>query len=331
MGAVHTIKWLVEDSPHQETMLGSDRKKTALPYSPEIGSGFTEHIDLHDGITLIQTRHFFTGEDRPEEIELGNFSVKFSTPMFFFLITHSGLKKIKSNIHNKIIESYSGEVIFVRESEYDLVETIYTEEDLSTTVCIIPEVSLNNLLGVENVQILFQNLGIGAEGKYALMKIPESITKKLENSSPDHLEGPIRSLFAQSNLLQFLVELNLFTTNTATFIKELEKDSFDVENLHSELLQIKANIPNLYELAKKYGVSPRKLNQAFVKKYNESIYSFLSNQRLEQAHQALTLSEIPLKTLAHNIGYSHVNHFITAFKKKYGVTPGSLRKKYRII
>jgi len=33
-----------------------------------------------------------------------------------------------------------------------------------------------------------------------------------------------------------------------------------------------------------------------------------------------------MKTLAHKIGYSHVNHFITAFKKKFGVTPGSLRK-----
>jgi len=74
-------------------------------------------------------------------------------------------------------------------------------------------------------------------------------------------------------------------------------------------------------------VTAAKLNQSFQKKYDQSIYSFLSNQRLDQAHQALLDSDIPLKTLAHKIGYSHVNHFITAFKKKFGVTPGSLKKR----
>ena len=69
-----------------------------------------------------------------------------------------------------------------------------------------------------------------------------------------------------------------------------------------------------------------KLNQSFIKKYDQSIYSFLTNQRLDQAHEALLKTGIPMKILAHKIGYSHVNHFITAFKKKFGVTPGSLRK-----
>ena len=69
------------------------------------------------------------------------------------------------------------------------------------------------------------------------------------------------------------------------------------------------------------------MNQAFFEKYGQSIYNFLSNQRLEQAHYGLLKTDIPMKTIAHKIGYSHVNHFITAFKNKFGVTPGSLRKE----
>jgi len=34
-----------------------------------------------------------------------------------------------------------------------------------------------------------------------------------------------------------------------------------------------------------------------------------------------------MKVLAARLGYSHVNHFIAAFKKKFGYPPGSLRKK----
>jgi AraC-like DNA-binding protein len=60
--------------------------------------------------------------------------------------------------------------------------------------------------------------------------------------------------------------------------------------------------------------------------YGESIFSFLTNYRLEQARMAIEKSGQPLKVIAHRIGYSHVNHFITAFKRKYNYTPGSLRQ-----
>ncbi|NTW85245.1 MAG: AraC family transcriptional regulator, partial [Holophagaceae bacterium] len=33
-----------------------------------------------------------------------------------------------------------------------------------------------------------------------------------------------------------------------------------------------------------------------------------------------------MKALAANLGYSHVNNFIYAFKKKFGYPPGSVRK-----
>ncbi len=326
MGDIHKIKWLVDGNPSDEIYLGAEIKKTSLPYPPEVGFGYTEHIDLLDGITILQTKHNFTGEDRPFEIEIGHFSVQFPYPMFLFHIIHSGLKKTKGNNPEVNLILSPGEVVFGRGKSYDLLETIYTEENVSTTACIIPESTLAHLLGTESTQLLFQSLRLPSEGSYGLTKIPQSITNKLENASPDHLEGSMRALFAQSTILQFLVELYLLTANTGVFLKELEQDIFNVEILHSELLQIKEKIPNLTELAKKYNMSPGKLNQLFFKKYNESIYSFLSNQRLEQAYQALFETEVPMKTLAHTIGYSHVNHFITAFKKKFGVTPGSIRK-----
>ena len=127
-------------------------------------------------------------------------------------------------------------------------------------------------------------------------------------------------------IFQYLIELNIFITSSHESINFLGKNDFNVDALHAELLQITADIPKLTDLAQKYNVTPSKLNQSFLNKYSQSIYSFLSNQRLEQAYQALSKTNIPMKTLAHKIGYSHVNHFITAFKKKFGVTPGSIRQ-----
>ena len=136
----------------------------------------------------------------------------------------------------------------------------------------------------------------------------------------------MRYLYAQSMVFQYLVDLNIYIGSKNGFLNLIKQNYFDVEQLHAELLKITSDIPTLTSLANKYNVSPSKINQSFINKYNQSIYSFLSNQRLEQARNALLSTNIPMKTLAHKIGYSHVNHFITAFKKKFGVTPGSIRK-----
>jgi AraC-like DNA-binding protein len=111
------------------------------------------------------------------------------------------------------------------------------------------------------------------------------------------------------------------------FKNNSSNSKIDITGLHTELLQVTGEIPKLSDIAKKYNVTPFKLNQIFFENYNQSIYNFLANQRLDQAYQCLLKTDIPMKTLAHKIGYSHVNHFIAAFKKKFGVTPGSIRKK----
>ena len=207
----------------------------------------------------------------------------------------------------------------------DFEQTLFTEEDVFLSVLYISEIELFNLLGSETAENLYINLDLVQNNKYREIKISQTISNKIANCTPDHLEGNMRSLFAQSIILQYLLELNLYISSSKSFLNNLEKDDFNVAGLRTELLQVTADIPNLAELSKKYKVSPGKLNQAFIKKYDQSIYSFLSSQRLDQAYQALIDTDVPMKTLAHKIGYSHVNHFITAFKKKFGVTPGSIR------
>ena len=68
------------------------------------------------------------------------------------------------------------------------------------------------------------------------------------------------------------------------------------------------------------------LDEAFRKRFGLSIYAFVSDHRLVEAHAALARTDIPMKALAANLGYSHVNNFIYAFKKKFGYPPGSVRK-----
>jgi len=66
-------------------------------------------------------------------------------------------------------------------------------------------------------------------------------------------------------------------------------------------------------------------NIEWLLEFGESIYSFLTNYRLEQARLAIEKGRQSLKVIAYKVSYSHGNHFITAFKRKYNCTPGSLR------
>ncbi|SDI24359.1 helix-turn-helix transcriptional regulator [Propionivibrio dicarboxylicus] len=93
------------------------------------------------------------------------------------------------------------------------------------------------------------------------------------------------------------------------------------------LINMHGKLPTLNELAAQFGCSARLLNDDFVAEFGGSIYAFITSQRLDEAHEAILQSNVPLKTLAFKLGYAHVNHFITAFRKKYGYPPGSLRKQ----
>jgi AraC-like DNA-binding protein len=327
MNYKHHIDWLF-DTNNSSSVITSSNQRLPFPYPPELARGYTEHVELNEGIVMIKDVHQFQNKGIPPEISLGEFKIELPSTVFFAQMVHSG------QMNWKVIEP-SIELSFSRSPGLDLfglgqsgslTQTLFTQEDISASAIQIPVKVIQLLLGEENVESFFDNLNIAHFPHAAEKKIPQSISKKIENCTPDHLEGKIRILYGQSIVLQYLLELHLHLSSSKKSSDSLKKYSFSVEELHHELLQITDNIPSLQDLARKYKVSGATLNKEFLKKYDQTIYSFLSNQRLEQAYEALISSNIPMKTLAHKIGYSHVNHFITAFKKKFGKTPNSIRK-----
>lgn len=325
MPTSHSISWLFE-AANPSTEWSGSIKKISFPYPPELAIGHAEHIEFKEGITLVKNFHQFDNEDRPREIPLGNFSLEPSEPSFLAHMVHSGCINVVNNKNDHLLKRAAGVDILGRTASVKATQTLITEEDISLSILVIPETHLLQLLGADGVEKLFTNLGLFKVSDYKEITIPQTISNKIANCTPSHLTGNMRYLYAQSMIFQYLIELNIFITSSHESINFLGKNDFNVDALHAELLQITADIPKLTDLAQKYNVTPSKLNQSFLNKYSQSIYSFLSNQRLEQAYQALSKTNIPMKTLAHKIGYSHVNHFITAFKKKFGVTPGSIRQ-----
>ena len=321
----HYINWLLNtDTPNTE--IGIHTQRIQIPYPPTLAQGYSEHFNIVDGITLIQNKHQFFDEDRPNEISLGKFRTEFPSTSFLIHMIHSGCVGIIDNESKLNIKRTPNADVFFRTQSFNIDQKVYTDEDISLSILIFTEEQLIDLLGIKDADNLYKNLNLREINDYYELKIPTAISNKIANCMSENLQGNMRILYAQSMIFQYLVDLNVFTSSKKGFLNLLDKSDFNIAHLYNELLQITNDIPTLIELSKKYNITPSKLNQSFINEYNESIYSFLSNQRLEQAYQALSTTNIPMKTLAHKIGYSHVNHFITAFKRKFGVTPGSIRQ-----
>ncbi|WP_186343219.1 helix-turn-helix domain-containing protein [Allochromatium palmeri] len=79
-------------------------------------------------------------------------------------------------------------------------------------------------------------------------------------------------------------------------------------------------------LAQHFGRSAQTLNREFKERFGLPIAAYVSAQRLQEAHAAIANTATPLKVIAANLGYSHVNHFSNAFRRQFGYSPGALRK-----
>ena len=325
----HNIEWLIDSDEKNSvpTQVGAaaETKRIAFPYPSEIGSGFSEHTQTRDGIVLIQDAHHFNVKVCPPSIPLGNFSVTFPEPVFCINTIHSGQISITEKKSKQTMLRHSGVDGFTHAMDYSLDQTVITSESLHTTALLIPVSQLKKLIEVETIEIMFEMLGISKLDNYGFHPLPGSISKILEHCLDHSLRDTLKAMQLQARFLDYLCSLSIYLGSDIVTAQNQNPSKARAQAIHNYLLSVGNETPTLGFLSEKFGSSPNKLNIEFTSVYNESIFSFLTNYRLEQARLALEKSSQPLKVIAHRIGYSHVNHFITAFKRKYGCTPGSFR------
>ncbi len=84
----------------------------------------------------------------------------------------------------------------------------------------------------------------------------------------------------------------------------------------------------LSDVAEKLGVTPAYLSSVFHTVKGESYSKFLLKLRMERAALLLeTCQDTKIYTIAKQIGYASSKHFISVFKKFYGLTPNEYREK----
>lgn len=104
----------------------------------------------------------------------------------------------------------------------------------------------------------------------------------------------------------------------------------DIEKLHEirNLLLANRQIPfSIEELAKIAGINRTKLQAGFKELFGNTVFGYLSDQRLEDARRLiLDGGNMSISEVAATAGYKNPQHFTAAFKRKFGVLPRDVRR-----
>lgn len=297
---------------------------------PEVGEAWLEMLELNPGFSLFRAVHHLEKAPFGQLVPMLDVKGGEPEPTFCAQTFLSGIACHREYWHGRdapAVEIWAGpgRDTFRLHEAWDasvLVQGGGVTEMRSVTIC---KSVLQSFLGDSIETMLLEKLGLGEQAKAVTRQIPLHLNTPLKEAMSERYVGPARRLFAQAKALEYLGGIVGFFNADDRRPNE-RRHTRKILELKECLLSLEGRIPALNQLAKDFGLSAKQLNIEFKMEFGQSIFEFITANRLEQAREALLESSIPMKVISERLGYSHVNHFITAFKRKFGYSPGSLRK-----
>lgn len=140
--------------------------------------------------------------------------------------------------------------------------------------------------------------------------------------------GPLKKLFFHAKAIELVALQAHAVEQQGQPPRRYVRTDYDRERLlfaREYLLEHRALPPSVSELARVAGLNEFKLKKGFKELFGHTVFGYLSEQRLADAKAQLQERQKTASELAFELGYSSVQHFSSAFKKKFGVSPTQLR------
>jgi len=139
------------------------------------------------------------------------------------------------------------------------------------------------------------------------------------------LNGPLRRLMMEGATLNLLA-LQVAAAATQPLLPQRgaglsPRERAAAQEARRLLLADMRAPPSLSELADAVELSEKRLNTAFRRLFDATVFELLRRERLEHARLALEKGDVALKEIAFRVGYNHVTNFISAFRGRYGSPP----------
>ena len=299
----------------------------AFPIPPELGHGGAYALEPAVGMTLARGEHHVTPLAVGKLIPLAQVSVEYSEQTFVVECLRGGHFLQRSIYPPGEFLAGPGLDLFRMTDRVEMTPIIDGSHDVVGISLAVGWATLCQLIGSAVAEELQSNLGLMDWPQTVVKPIPLHVSAHLHSALPTSLVGSIRKLHCQARVLDYFDELTAHLSKAAHSAKREKLSGSRARQVHEFLMTTNGRLPTLDELAGQFACPAKRLNADFLAEYGQSIYTFISNYRLDEAHVAIQKTEVPMKKLAERLGYAHFNHFSSAFKRKFGYPPGSLRRK----
>lgn len=206
---------------------------------------------------------------------------------------------------------------FEKNTEYRTLDIFYSPELLQQLIFFFPQ--LQDLIKDEQAKLLVKN--------------PCFITPAMHDIIRQILECPFdettRQFYFDLKVREYLyVMLEQAYKRPPSRYHFTPYETACVIKVHKILLEDLSKKPlSLRMLSKAAAINEFKLKAGFKQLFGLSVFDCLQEARMEKARELLLTTNEPLKNICVLSGYPRMTNFITAFRKKFGYTPGSLRRK----
>ncbi|MDH5679210.1 MAG: AraC family transcriptional regulator [Nitrospinota bacterium] len=139
--------------------------------------------------------------------------------------------------------------------------------------------------------------------------------------------GAFEELYLQGKVLELLAEILTTESNREKGRNETRQAHWGkVLDARDILLNNPENPPSAMELSNMVGMSYKTLNRGFLKYFQMTINQFAMGAMLDYARKTLAETDLTVVEVAHKCGYANSSSFIAAYRRRFGQSPGHIRR-----
>jgi AraC-like DNA-binding protein len=237
---------------------------------------------------------------------------------WLFKVGNNSEVKLNENQYALYNPGHEGEkMVFEKGKEYRSFEAFCPPEKMNGLIGLFPELALMITKSNGTESFLVRNP----------MQTPHEALDIMRDIPDCPFENAMRDYYLEHRLDELLFLLLALALKETTNDEEPNED--EVKAAHAAEKMIMTDITKHHSIpaiARRVHLNEFRLKYVFKQIFKTGIFEYLLQARMQEAKRLLTQTDKPIKEIASLTGYQRLTSFITAFRKHFGYTPGSVRR-----
>lgn len=225
--------------------------------------------------------------------------------------------------YKQTLNSSESMLLYNPEKDLDFICRLSSEANSAFILTTVE--TLHGLIVQGADDIPFLNASSNHNKYYMKLSLPPAMRFSLEQLFSSQMSSMASRLYLSGKAYELLghyfnKDENSDYLEACPFLKD-QRNVEAIRKCRQILMDRMEDLPTIKEISTEVGLNEYQLKVGFKNIYGKTINTYFQDHRMTYALKLMTEDGLMVQEAAAQVGYSNVSHFITAFKKKFGVTP----------